>query len=290
MAPCPPPCPPDAHAGSTVTASPGASYRAPTRFRATANPHSSWHHRAKEYKAMAPFGTRYAMLVIRQHHRPRQRPRTRSRARSRARSRVRSRRQPIAIPTTIMVTALVTIIALARMTLANDAVSPGRIASAGVQEDHASARARLASMLATIQQVEGLVPRASIVPVIAILNQALDKLEMAVDPVTGGFTAQASANISAANAIMDAVEVPIAQLVAQASMARLTNTIGTLFAIAIACAIIVLLAWIKRRHDEKQLRSFLASEIDYTGLDGGRDRDEKPAGTASSTRAPGLDA
>lgn len=160
-------------------------------------------------------------------------------------------------------------------------IAPGEIASAGVTEDYDAARARLAGMLTTIQGVEGLVPQASVAPVVAILNLALDKLELAIDPTSGGFTTQASANISAANLLMNGAEAPIAQLVAQASATRTANAIGIAIGIGISCAAIVLLAWIKRRHDKKQLQTFLSAEIDYSNHDAGTTGEEPKPGAST---------
>ncbi len=148
----------------------------------------------------------------------------------------------------------------------------GEVCRSAEQEDYAAARLRLAGMLGKVQQVEGLVPQASIAPVVASLNQALDLLELAKIALDGTFWSQASANITAANAIMTAVAPAIDALVVQANATRRTNLLLAAGGIGLACLAAVLLFWFKRRRDKKQLRAFLDAEIDYAD-EAGMERD-----------------
>ncbi len=144
----------------------------------------------------------------------------------------------------------------------------GEVAGSDEYDDYDAARAWLAVMLGKVQQVEGLVPQASIASVVASLNQALDKLELAKAALSGGFMSQASANITAANSIMTAVAPAIDALVLQADATRRTNLLLATAGIGLACAAVVLLLWLKRRHDKKKLAEFLGARIEYPAGDG----------------------
>jgi hypothetical protein len=150
----------------------------------------------------------------------------------------------------------------------------GEVAGSTVQDDYDAARSRLAGMLGKVQQVEGLVPQASIVPVVDSLNQALDYLELARIALGGGFTSQASANITLATNIMNAIAPVIDALVVQADATRRMNLFLTAAGIGLACAAAVLMLWVKRRHDKKKLSEFLDSKIEYPSSGGNEEAGE----------------
>jgi hypothetical protein len=182
-------------------------------------------------------------------------------------------RRPRARTTGAVALAIVAAILLGASVPRGDVLSAGVVAGSAVQDDLNAARARLADMLGTVQQVEGFVPQASVVAVVASLNLALDKLELASIALGGGFTAQATANITAANAIMDGLDAPIANLVAQADATKKMNALGIAVGAGAGCTAVAALIWLKRRHDKRQLQSFLAAEIDYAAGEKGDDHD-----------------
>ncbi|MEX2729282.1 MAG: hypothetical protein Q6353_018650, partial [Candidatus Sigynarchaeum springense] len=155
----------------------------------------------------------------------------------------------------------------------------GDMAGSDVQGDLDAARSRLARMLGSVQQAEGLVPQASIAPVVASLNDALDHLELATLSISKNLLTEAASNITLANGIMDAIAPAIDALVAQAASARRTNLLLAAAGIGAACVAAVFLFWLKRRRDKKQLEAFLAAEIDYGGDAAGR----KASDAGSST-------
>ncbi len=178
-------------------------------------------------------------------------------------------RRPLGRACSITALAIVASILLCACVPRGAVFPRGELAGSDEQADYDTAMTRLAGMVGKVQQVEGLVPQESIATVVASLNQALDKLELARVALSGGFLAQASANITAANAVMNGLDAPIAALLARADDTRRTNLLMTVAGVGLACAAVVLLLLFKRRHDEKKLRAFLDAEIDYTAMDSG---------------------
>ena len=139
-----------------------------------------------------------------------------------------------------------------------------------VQDDYNAAWNRLETYLKGLQAINGQVSSADAAPVVASLNEALDRLDqakVALDKHTGTGDSQASANISQANVIMDEVDPAYKALQTQAAHARLMNYATWIGGIVLACAGVILLLWIKKRHDKKKLRAFLDAKIDYSGMD-----------------------
>jgi hypothetical protein len=177
--------------------------------------------------------------------------------------------RPRAWTTGLAALVLITVAVLGATMPRGGVFAHGAVASSAVQDDYAAARARLATMLGNVQQVEGFVPQSSVVAVVAGLNQALDKLELANIALGGGFTTQAAANITAANGIMDGLDPTIATLITQANTTKQMNAIGIAAGAGIACIAVTALILLKKRHDKQKLQSFLAAEIDYSSSEQG---------------------
>ena len=139
--------------------------------------------------------------------------------------------------------------------------------SSAVQDDFNAAWARLGTFLAIVQGVEGFIPQSSILAVVADLNDALDYLEQANASLHLGQLPQASTSIAQANAVLDSVEPGLVALQAQASETRQSMLGWLIFVIAISCGGVVFILFLKRRHDQRKLRAFLETEIDYSKLD-----------------------
>jgi hypothetical protein len=141
------------------------------------------------------------------------------------------------------------------------------IVTAAVEDDYNTARARLATMLAALQSVEGLVPSEAIASAAATLDTALENIEKSRAALDHGQPAQAIANLTAANLIMDGLEMAIASLLDQADASRQATLGATIAGIGIACAVVACLLVLKQRRDKRKQREFLDATIDYSGFD-----------------------
>jgi len=136
-----------------------------------------------------------------------------------------------------------------------------------IQDDYNASWQRLATYVKGLQAIDGQVSSTDLATVTASLNSALDHLDQAKNALDKGQTGQASANITQANAIMDAVDAGYQAMQAQARQARLMTIASWIGGIAITCAAIIVLRFIKHRRDKKKLREFLDAKIDYTGVE-----------------------
>jgi len=195
-------------------------------------------------------------------------------------------RRPLAPWHAVAALALVASIMLGASMPRYDLFPGGDVACSDVYSDLDAARLRLAGMLGSVQQADGLVPQANIALVVASLNVALDYLELANLSLSKGLLTQAASNVSLANGVMDGVAPAIDALVAQAETARRTNLLLAAGGIGAACVAAVFLFWLKRRRDKKRLDAFLAAEIDYGKAAAGRE--EGDAGTGSMEAGDAL--
>ena len=119
-------------------------------------------------------------------------------------------------------TAINIILALIAVMMTMIAPAPARLASRGmlhsssVQDDYDASWQRLATYLNGLQSIGGLVSSYDLAPVVASLNSALARLDLARNALDKGQTGQASASITQANTIMDAIDPSYQALQAQA--------------------------------------------------------------------------